>query len=100
MKHHSYTYIKTFLVLLIFVGLILSMSIFPLMSPVGAAPMESDANTFVYYKSKIQSSLQDLEREFRLNNVATDGTLANVKNLVQEAYIRLPDSGEVGTKNE
>jgi hypothetical protein len=62
------------------------------MNPVRAASVENDPNTFVYYKQKIQSSLQDLEREFRLNNASTDATISNVRNLLQEAYIRLPDS--------
>ncbi len=41
-----------------------------------------------------------MEREFRVNNVITDATLSNVRSLVQEAYNRLPDSGDTASKND
>lgn len=41
-----------------------------------------------------------MEREFRVNNVITDATLSNVRSLVQEAYNRLPDTGEIASKND
>lgn len=65
-----------------------------------AASIENDANSFVYYKQKISSTLQDIEREFRVNNTITDSTISNVRSLIQEAYLRLPDSGDNGAKNE
>jgi PKD repeat protein len=60
---------------------------------------ESTSDTFLYYKEKLQSAIQDIEYEFRVNNAITDGTITNVRNLVNEAYQRLPDDGESGTKN-
>lgn len=41
-----------------------------------------------------------MEREFRVNNTLSDATISNIRNLVQEAYIRLPDSGDAATKND
>jgi hypothetical protein len=65
-----------------------------------AASVENDQNSFIYYKQKTESALQDMEREFRLNNAVTDSTISNIRTLVQEAYLRLPDTGDVGSKNE
>jgi PKD repeat protein len=100
MKLSSYTYIRTLLTLIMFIGLLSVTALYPLFVPVRAAYVDNDANSFIYYKSKIQSSLQDLEREYRLNNSVTDSTLSNIKNLVQESYQRLPDGGDTGAKNE
>lgn len=71
-----------------------------IISQTTAASVENDPNSYIYYKQKIGSALQDMEREFRVNNTISDSALSNVRNLVNEAYLRLPDSGEAGTKNE
>lgn len=81
-------------------GLIFGGTLSAIINQTTAASIENDSNSYVYYKEKIGSALQDMEREFRVNNTISDSTLSNVRNLVNEAYIRLPDSGEVGTKNE
>lgn len=80
--------------------MIFGVSISSIISQTTAASIENDANSFIYYKQKIGSALQDMEREFRVNNAITDSTLSNVRNLIQEAYLRLPDSGDRGLKNE
>jgi PKD repeat protein len=41
-----------------------------------------------------------MEREFRVNNTNSDATISNLRALIQEAYIRLPDSGDAAGKNE
>jgi PKD repeat protein len=69
-------------------------------NPVNAAYVENDTYWFVGYKQKIESALQDTEREFRVNNSITDATISNLRNLIAEAYSRLPDSGEAAWKNE
>lgn len=66
---------------------------------VSAAYTESDNDTFATYKSKIESALQDLERDFRVNGSVTDDAIANIRSLVQEAYIRLPDTPGDAEKN-
>lgn len=71
-----------------------------IISQTTAASVENDPNSYIYYKQKIGSALQDMEREFRVNNTISDSALSNVRNLLNEAYLRLPDSGEAGTKNE
>ncbi len=100
MKLPPYTYIKIIITLISFFGLIIGISISSIISQTTAASVENDPNSFIYYKQKIGSALQDMEREFRVNNATTDSTLSNVRSLVQEAYLRLPDSWESGTKNE
>lgn len=60
---------------------------------------DSTDDTFIYYKRKIEGLLQDMEREFRVNNTVTDATLNNVRANVQEAYYRLPDKGDAANKN-
>lgn len=35
-----------------------------------------------------------------MNNTVTDASLNNIRGLVQEAYIRLPDSGDKASENE
>lgn len=86
-----------YLTLLSFIG---STSFSIVLIPVNAAYIESDGDSFSGYKRKIESALQDMEREFRVNNTTSDATLSNLRNLIQEAYIRLPDSGESATKND
>lgn len=100
MKSFSYTYIKTIITLISFLVMIFGINISGIINQTIAASIENDANSFVYYKQKISSTLQDIEREFRVNNTITDSTISNVRSLIQEAYLRLPDSGDNGAKNE
>jgi hypothetical protein len=72
----------------------------PHIAPVDAAYVESDSDSFIGYKRKIESALQDMEREFRVNNSNSDATISNLRALIQEAYIRLPDTGDAAGKNE
>lgn len=66
-----------------------------------AAPYtESDADTYATYKQKLEGALQDMERNFRVNGTVTDTDISNVRNLVTEAYNRLPDTPDVASKNE
>lgn len=99
MKLSLYTYTKTLITLITFIVLILTTSMSAIFS-LNAASVENDQNSFIYYKQKTESALQDMEREFRLNNAVTDSTISNIRTLVQEAYLRLPDTGDVGSKNE
>lgn len=64
-----------------------------------SAYTESDANTFAYYQRILQGSMEELESEFRINSTVSTSTLQNIKNLVQSAYDRLPDSSDVATEN-
>lgn len=64
-----------------------------------AAYTESDSDTFATYKTKIESALQDLERDFRVNGTVTDNAISSLRSLVQEAYIRLPDTPNEAAKN-
>lgn len=64
-----------------------------------ATAYESTDDTFVYYKLKIEGLLQDLEREFRVNNSVTDASINNIRKMVQEAYYRLPDRGDFANAN-
>ena len=80
--------------------MIFGVNIYNIIDQTTAASIENDANSFIYYKQKITSALQDMEREFRVNNTITDSTISNMRSLIQEAYVRLPDSGDMGTKNE
>lgn len=64
-----------------------------------AAYTESDSDTFATYKTKIESALQDLERDFRVNGTVTDSAISSLRSLVQEAYIRLPDTPSEAAKN-
>lgn len=100
MKSFSYTYIKILITLVSFLGMIFGVNIYNIIDQTTAASIENDANSFIYYKQKITSALQDMEREFRVNNTITDSTISNMRSLIQEAYVRLPDSGDMGTKNE
>ena len=61
-------------------------------SPVQAAYTESNTDTFAVYKKNLESALQDLERNFRVNGSVSSSDISNVRNLVNEAYIRLPDN--------
>jgi hypothetical protein len=61
---------------------------------------DSDSDSFTFYKQRIESTLMDIESEFRLKNQVSGSSLSNIKNLVQEAYVRLPDTGEEAVKNE
>ncbi len=63
-----------------------------LTNPVSAAYTESDSDTFAAYKKKLEWALQDMERDFRVNGSVTSATISNVRNLVNECYIRLPDT--------
>jgi len=62
--------------------------------------VDADGNSFVYFKQRLTGALEDLEREYRLNNSVTDSSLANVRNTLQEAFVRLPDRGDSQTQNE
>ncbi|MBP9779181.1 PKD domain-containing protein [Candidatus Gracilibacteria bacterium] len=61
---------------------------------------ENEKNTFLEYKNKISITLQEIEGELRINKRASNEKLQNLKNLVQQAYERLPDVGEAGLKND
>ena len=91
------TYKKTSSFLLM--GVFLLQIILSTITPVYAVYTESTTDTFVYYKQKIEGVLQDMEREFRVNNTVTDATINNIRSLVQEAYYRLPDRGELANTN-
>lgn len=41
-----------------------------------------------------------MERGFRVNGTITEADISNVRNLVTEAYNRLPDTPDVASKNE
>jgi PKD repeat protein len=71
----------------------------PIASLKAAVYSESINDTFLFYKQKLEWSIQDLEREFRVNGSVGAGTISTIRNLVNEAYIRLPDNGENANKN-
>lgn len=85
------------------VSALLLIGVFFLQSIVSFIPLtkayESTDDTFVFYKLKIEGLLQDMEREFRVNNAVTDATIDNIRNNVKEAYNRLPDRGEYANTN-
>lgn len=64
-----------------------------------AAYTENENDTFAEYRTKIESALQDMERDFRVNGSITDSAISSLRSLVQEAYIRLPDTPDEATKN-
>jgi PKD repeat protein len=82
---------------------LLLLGVFFLQSIISFVPVtkayESTDDTFVFYKLKIEGLLQDMEREFRVNNSVTDATLNNIRTNVKEAYNRLPDRGEDANAN-
>lgn len=91
---------RLLLIYITLLSFIWSTSFSVVLTQVDAAYVESDSDSFAGYKRKIESALQDMEREFRVNNTTSDATLSNLRALIQEAYIRLPDSGESATKND
>ncbi len=52
---------------------------------------ESEQGTFNEYKSRLNSKLQDLMAELRVNKEVNLSSLNEIKNLLEEAYKRLPD---------
>jgi PKD repeat protein len=61
---------------------------------------ENEKDTFLEYKNKISITLQEIEWELRINKRATNEKLQNLKNLIQQAYERLPDVWAAGLKND
>jgi Type IV secretion system pilin/REJ domain len=65
---------------------------------------EAQANpwigTFSEYKNKLRIAIQSLESDFRVNGQVSNGSILNIKDLVQSAYNRLPDIGDAGTAND
>lgn len=67
---------------------------------VSAVYTESSDDTYGFYKKKLESALQDMERDFKVNGSITDGNISSVRSLINEAYIRLPDTPDDASKNE
>lgn len=61
---------------------------------------ESQGDTFNIYKDKLQSGIENMESELRVQWSVSQSTIQNVRNLVNEAYIRLPDTPEYSSKND
>ena len=61
---------------------------------------ENQGDTFNTYKIKLQSGIEAMESELRVQGSVSQSSIQNVRNLVQEAYIRLPDTPEYSSKNE
>ena len=61
---------------------------------------ESDSDTYAAYQKKIEWALQDAERDFRVNGAITDNAISTIRSLVNEAYIRLPDTPDEASKND
>lgn len=61
---------------------------------------ESDADTFAEYKNKVKEGINQMEIELLLNKSVSASTVKNVQNLIQWAYDRLPDTGDVGASNK
>jgi PKD repeat protein/type IV secretory pathway VirB2 component (pilin) len=60
---------------------------------------ESEINTFIEYKNKIIEAIQIIEWDLKVNKSTSISNLQNLKNLVQYAFERLPDSWAAGTEN-
>ncbi len=56
-----------------------------------AAYTESERDTFAEYSSRLQSAIEQLEAELRINNKVQVSSLQNIKSLVQSTSERLPD---------
>lgn len=75
--------------------------IIPQASAQAGSYTESQAGTFLEYKSKLQGAIEDLETELRINQAVSISSLQNVKNLLQQAADRLPDKDTtIASRNE
>lgn len=66
-----------------------------------ASYTENERGTFLEYKSRIRSALEELEAEMRLNKQVSVSSLNALKQLVQQASERLPDRDpKTATENQ
>lgn len=66
-----------------------------------ASYTENTRGTFLEYKSKIRNALEELEAEMRLNKKVSVNSLTALKQLVHEAFDRLPDADpKIATENQ
>lgn len=61
---------------------------------------ESDADTYNEYRNKAKTAIELLENELRLNESVSTTSIQQVKTIIQGAYDRLPDYGEMGSEND
>jgi PKD repeat protein len=61
---------------------------------------ESEIDTFGQYKNSLRVSIENLEAEYKLNKSVSTTSIQNIKSLLQSAYERLPDTGDVWADND